>query len=113
MRILICGGRDYKNKERVFEVLDWLVTADEGHHICHGGARGADTLAGLWAKSRKVKCTVFPADWSLGRSAGVLRNLQMLDEFRPQLVIAFPGGRGTFHMQTAARAAGVLIAAID
>jgi YspA, cpYpsA-related SLOG family len=73
-----------------------------------GGARGADTLADEWAKAQGIACQIFMADWEgLGRKAGPIRNQRMLDEGKPDLVIAFPGGRGTADMVRRAREAGV------
>lgn len=100
MKVLVCGGRDYTDKEQVFLCLDKIkqILGDD-LRICHGGARGADSLAGEWAQSRNVSCTVFPADWaSHGRSAGPLRNLQMLVTFQPDYILDFPGGKGTRDM---------------
>ena len=94
MRILVCGGRDFVDYERLERVLD----ASGATLIIHGGARGADSLAGAWAKKRNVPVLVFYADWSVGRKAGILRNQKMLDEGKPDKVIAFPGGRGTADM---------------
>ena len=55
-----------------------------------------------------LPCTVFQADWAgLGRKAGPIRNKLMLDEGKPDLVVAFPGGRGTAHMTRIARGAGI------
>ena len=65
-------------------------------------------MAAEWANARGVPCDVFMANWSeLGRKAGPIRNQQMLDEGRPTLVVAFPGGRGTTDMVRQAKAAGV------
>jgi hypothetical protein len=48
------------------------------------------------------------ADWNThGRAAGPIRNQRMLDEVKPELVVAFPGGRGTADMVRRAREAGV------
>jgi hypothetical protein len=97
MRILVCGGRDYSNRAVVFAMLDKLNVGVV--EICHGGARGADFLAGEWAKARGVPCTVFYAKWdTYGKRAGPIRNQQMLDEFKPDLTVAFPGGSGTADM---------------
>jgi hypothetical protein len=55
-----------------------------------------------------IPCSVYMADWDgLGRKAGPIRNQRMLDEGKPDLVIAFPGGRGTADMVRRAREAGV------
>lgn len=67
--------------------------------MIHGNARGADTLAGNWAKKNKIeKITAVPADWNThGKRAGYLRNIAMAD-LGPECCIAFPGGRGTMMM---------------
>jgi hypothetical protein len=58
--------------------------------LCHGGAKGADTIAGLIARELGKFVTEFPADWNrYGKGAGPIRNRQMLDEFRPEVVFAF------------------------
>ncbi len=72
--------------------------------VIHGNAPGADSLAGEWARARGVPVEAYPAEWDLyGRAAGHLRNRQMLDEGEPDIVIAFPGGRGTADMKKQAR----------
>jgi ABC-type Fe3+-hydroxamate transport system substrate-binding protein len=43
-----------------------------------------------------------------GPSAGPIRNGRML-EYKPDLVIAFPGGRGTANMVKQARKAGIAV----
>lgn len=58
---------------------------------------GADFLAEAWAASRGVPVERYPADWSLGKSAGPARNEEMAAT-RPDLAMAFPGGRGTDDM---------------
>ena len=109
MKVLVCGGRDYSNRAHLYEVLD-KVNYSGDVQICHGAARGADTLAGDWAADRGVISHEFPADWNKhGRAAGPIRNKQMLDEFKPNVVIAFPGGAGTQNMIRLARKAGVIV----
>jgi hypothetical protein len=66
--------------------------------LAHGGATGADALCAEFAERYDIPCKVFRADWKrLGVKAGPLRNAVMLDAFEPDVVIAFPGGRGTAH----------------
>jgi hypothetical protein len=75
-----------------------------------GGASGADTLAARWAQDRGVPTQVYMAEWErLGREAGPIRNQRMLTEGKPDLVVAFPGGKGTANMVAQARAAGVRV----
>lgn len=107
MRLLVCGGRAYRDRQRVFDVLDAIHTVTPVTLLIEGGALGADTLAHAWATSRKVTCKTVPAYWNEhGRAAGAMRNERML-ALGPDLVIAFPGGTGTAHMVRIARAAGV------
>lgn len=108
MRLLVCGGRDFSDQAFVYESLDLVHARRPVVLLIHGGARGADTLAGEWAAALGVSVQVFPADWSrFGRRAGFLRNQQMLVEGHPDGVIAFPGGAGTRMMVQLAQAAGV------
>jgi hypothetical protein len=104
MKLLVCGGRDFFDAERVDRILDiWGPT-----FIIHGGARGADALAANWAAKRGVPTRCFPADWHThGKSAGIKRNRQMLIEGRPDWVLAFPGGAGTANMCAQATQHGV------
>lgn len=61
-----------------------------------------------WAVINWCPFTEFPADWDkYGKSAGYIRNQQMLDEGCPDYVVAFPGGAGTNMMKRIASKAGV------
>lgn len=107
-RVLVCGGRDYSDRRHVYEVLDLAHAANPIIWLIAGGSNGADALAIDWARKEQVKFQVFNADWeTLGRKAGPIRNQEMLDEGKPHLVIAFPGGRGTADMIKRADAAKV------
>lgn len=114
MRLLVCGGRDYADKERVFETLDRVHTKRQITLLIHGQATGADTLAKLWAKSRGVALVEFPANWTgEGDAAGPIRNQRMLDLVPPDGVVAFPGQAGTPDMCRRAEAAGVKVMRVD
>lgn len=110
MRLLVCGGRDYSDRRRVYETLDAAHVVNPIIWLIAGGANGADALAIDWARKEQVKFQVFNADWeALGSKAGPIRNQQMLDEGKPDIVMAFPGGKGTADMVRRALAAGVSI----
>lgn len=115
MRVLVCGGRTTSDQARVFEVLDRILVEVRGIELLiHGGAAGADRIAGDWARARDIDCEVFVAEWSkYGGHAGPIRNSQMLRIAQPQLVVAFPGGAGTLDMVTKARAAGVEVREVE
>lgn len=109
MRVLVCGGRDYHDFHTVGRELLDLHEKTSITELLHGGAPGADTQADRWARAHNIPVRVFPADWNLhGKVAGPIRNQAML-EVKPELVVAFPGGRGTADMVRRARAAGIAV----
>jgi hypothetical protein len=114
MKVLACGGRDFDNRDKVYEYLDKLHSTQPVSELIEGGARGADSLAGEWADDRGVLRRIFEANWEKYRAAaGPIRNKQMLDEGKPNLVVAFPGGKGTANMMKQALEAGVDVQEID
>ena len=99
MKILVCGGCDFENRDHMFRALDALHSARPVTHLIHGGARGADRLGGEWAAAAGIPVTCFDAKWDAhGAAAGPIRNQAMIDEGHPDLVVAFRGGRGTADM---------------
>lgn len=115
-RVLVCGGRDYADRARLFAVLDHYHAESGGFSaVIHGAAKGADLLAAEWAEARSVPVLPFPAAWenlvdqpvvtrrradgsAYNVLAGSIRNTRMLVEGCPSVVIAFPGGSGTADM---------------
>lgn len=79
MKIIIAGSRyfnDYKLlKSTISEYLEQLDDVE----IVSGGAKGADKLGELFANENNYKLIIFPADWSIGKGAGFIRNKQMAD----------------------------------
>ena len=86
-----------------------MENCSAGDVVIHGAARGVDTQAMIAAQTLPgVKHLPFQADWNAhGRAAGPIRNKRMLMEGKPDLVVAFPGGRGTENMKKQAKDAGV------
>ena len=111
MRVLICGSRDFFNASEIREVV-YSLPPDTT--IIHGNAEGADTIAHRHAIEREMRVEVYPAKWAThGRAAGPIRNTQMLEEGRPDIVYAFYSrkelSRGTADMVRQARRAGVKV----
>lgn len=110
-RVLVCGGRGFSGSHVIFSELDKLKSVDL---VIHGGASGADRIAGKWAEARGIPCMCFPAPWRhYGNHAGPIRNGWMLDLGKPDLVMAFPGGRGTADMVRRAEEHGVPVVKIS
>jgi hypothetical protein len=89
-KVLVCGGREYDNRDKLYHVLDvYYAKIGPDMLLINGGAPGADTLAREWAVDRKVDHLTLYAKWSIfGRSAGPIRNRRMAKK-RPRLVLAF------------------------
>jgi predicted Rossmann-fold nucleotide-binding protein len=130
MRILVCGGRDFGNlgqvmrqgtmsgpafekAKREYEFIHRKLNElarDGVDVVMTGGAAGVDIAAENWAAMNWIFCPVFKADWHAhGKAAGPIRNQKMIDEGKPDLVIAFPGGRGTADMVRRARVAKIKV----
>lgn len=108
MKLLVCGGRDFSDMKLVNETLNELHGRKKITLLIHGAARGADSLADRWAFRAEIPRKEFRADWSMhGRAAGPLRNQKMIDEGKPEMVLAFSGGRGTADMIRRAKAANI------
>lgn len=110
MKVIVCGGRDFDNLAYVWGALDAMHEKYGITALMQGGAKGADSLASEWAKTKPgIQRYVCKADWEKhGRAAGPIRNKRML-EWGPDLVVAFPGGSGTANMVKLATDAGVAV----
>lgn len=101
-RYLICGGREFNDALMMHRALRNLILRPEDAIVVHGDARGADRMAAEWAKANGAKVEAYPiprAAWeAMGRAAGPIHNRMMLEGGKPDVVIAFPGGKGTADM---------------
>lgn len=109
MRVLICGGRDYSDIAEMYRILGVLPISV----VISGHAKGADQMAEMYANERGLAVEIYPADWEKhGKRAGPIRNIQMLDEGKPDMVVAFPGGKGTAHMVKIAKERDIFVAKV-
>lgn len=105
-----CGeltAKALRQRDTLKSILEDLHKRNTFTHLLHGGAHGADSLAGEWGKLRGVQTVVCSPGWDLyGNAAGFIRNKRMA-ELEPDLVVAFPGGRGTASMVQIAKERGL------
>ena len=101
-KVIIAGGRDFHDFPTLCVTMDNLLK--EKVRTCKitiisGGARGADTLGERYAKLRNLTVIRMKADWKkYGRTAGFVRNGDMLN--RADGVVCFwdKRSKGTLHM---------------
>lgn len=116
MRILVAGGRDFSDFDKLSITLSSVTKGikREDIVIIQGGAKGADRLAWEWAKANQVRMEEFKANWGLhGRAAGPIRNQEMLTEGKPDIAVIAPGGRGTADMVRRLENASIPIFRVD
>ena len=101
MKLIVAGGRDFSDKEKLYFELDSIEGITE---IVSGNAKGADELGEKYAKERGIPVKLFPADWTKhGRAAGPIRNEEMA-KYADALIAFWDGkSRGTKSMINLAR----------
>lgn len=112
-RILVCGSRDWTDREAI---KDFLSQFSKDSVVIDGWARGADSLAYYVGKSLGMGSERYPAQWDIyGRSAGPIRNQQMLTEGKPTVAGAFRlnMSRGTTDMIERLEKAGIPVTIVD
>lgn len=87
MKVLICGDRNWKDRQAIQRCV---FSLPQGTTIIEGEARGADRTSAEMGAGYGLTIEKYPADWNQhGRSAGPIRNRQMLREGKPDLVVFF------------------------
>jgi len=96
MKYIVAGGRNFTNKHRLFLVLETFVKYFNLETVISGCAKGADQFAIEFAETFSICVDLekFPADWkTYARSAGPIRNQQMILDGEADGLIAFWDGR--------------------
>ena len=108
MRAIIAGGRNFVPEDKHAE---WLVNLLEElgiDTVLSGCASGADSFGEDIAYSLRLNVKKYPANWmKYGNRAGPIRNEQMAKN--ADVLILFPGNRGTADMERRAVAHGLAI----
>ena len=110
MRILVCGGRDFEDDNFVHLELTRFHWRTPITVLIHGAVSGAGMAAETWARRNCIDVVRYPPNWErLGKKAEGHRNHFMLADSRPDVVLAFPGGRHTADLVEKAAAAGIRV----
>ncbi|MCW6598799.1 SLOG family protein [Yersinia ruckeri] len=110
IKLLVSGGRKYKNKTQVWNVLGEIHRTIGISEIIEGGALGLDTHCAVYGYTKCIPVRTEEADWErYKRSAGSIRNQVMLDKYQPDALLAFSGNNGTSDMVRRAAKHGIPI----
>jgi hypothetical protein len=91
MKLIIAGGRDFSDKQKLYEEVAKLEGITE---VVSGTAKGADKLGEEYAKDNNIPLKKFPADWTKhGKAAGPIRNGEMAEY--GDALIAFWDGKSS------------------
>jgi len=110
-RVIVAGSRNFNNYKTLCLKLDYLLSKKKEDYniiIISGAARGADKLGESYAKDRGYKVEKYPADWSLGRSAGYIRNGEMVKVADACVCFIVDNSKGASHMANLAKDKGLL-----
>lgn len=100
MKTIIAGSRDVTPEEfsHGLEQLPKKVI-ESITEVVSGLARGPDSYGKSWAESLGLPVTGFKPDWdSLGKKAGIMRNIDMGDYSDQALVFWDGKSKGSNHM---------------
>ena len=109
-RVLITGSRDWDDTDEILWALRQAAEDLGGPFVLvHGGARGADSIAGEMQLLQGWPVEVHEADWSRwGKRAGYVRNAEMV-RLGADLCLAFikAQSRGATMCAQLAQSAGI------
>jgi len=97
MKVIIAGSRtitDYKAIGQAITASKFNIT-----EVVCGCAIGVDRIGQTWAIANGIPVKEMPADWqTYGRSAGIIRNMQMADYADAAIIIWNGKSPGSLNM---------------
>ena len=107
-RVIIAGSRHINSYDEVYKAL--AENNIKPTVILSGGAKGVDTIGENYATNNGIDIEKYPADWGKhGRSAGPIRNAQMVANADIAVFVWDGKSRGTKDCISKARMAGLKV----
>lgn len=108
-KLLVCGSRTIRDttyiqgptqwvKDQIEAYWYWNLAGYEDLIMIEGAAKGVDTIAKEYAQENDWKIEEYPAEWSIGKQAGILRNIKMYENTDEILILWDGSSRGTRFM---------------
>lgn len=110
MRLLVASGRHLDDVALIRKALGLIHRQTPLGVLIHGGHAFSGVALEDWARERDIHILRYPANWRLhGKRAEGIRNAFMLQDSRPDLVLALPGGADTCLLARCAAAQGLRV----
>ncbi|GBU13622.1 hypothetical protein AwEntero_22230 [Enterobacterales bacterium] len=114
MRVLICAGRFYADTKNMTRILELYSQSHRIQVVIHGGHQSSGGIIESWARDADIHVVRYPANWAMhGKYAELRRNLFMLEDSKPDAILAFPGGEDTADCIRQAKKAGITVVEVD
>lgn len=104
MKVIIAGSRSIIQKYWITKAVRLFLneqqkTKEDISEVVSGNANGVDKLGEDWANAFNKPIKIFKPDWNkFGKTAGILRNIEMGD-YADALIAIWDGkSKGTKHM---------------
>lgn len=107
MRVIIAGSRHgrftYKDVDNAIKDSGFEIT-----EVFCGEAKGPDSLGKEWAFNNGIKCKSFKPNWNkYPKTAGMIRNADMLVNADALIVLIYDNSPGSMHMHSIAKTKGI------
>ena len=107
-RVAFTGGSECNDHGAIWAALDKVRAKHADMVLLHGGSpKGAEHIAHLWARERKVAEIVFKPDWAKHRNAAPFKRNDALLECLPVGIVSFPGNGVSANLADKARKIGI------
>ena len=96
--VAFTGGKDFADVTAIWRSLDSIKVKYDDMVLLHGGGPGAEKIAASWAEKNGVHQVVCKPNWDRDGKAAPFRRNDVLLNFLPKGVLAFPGSGITNNM---------------
>ena len=107
-KVAFTGGLECNDVDGIWRALDRVHAKHPDMVLLHGGsAKGAERIAGCWARERMVAQIAFKPDWARHQKAAPFKRNDQLLETLPIGVIVFPGSGISDNLADKAKKFGI------
>ena len=89
--VAFTGGKEFDDVTAIWRSLDSIKIKYHNMVLLHGGGPGAEKIAASWAEKNGVHQVVCKPDWGRDGKAAPFRRNDLLLNFLPKGLVAFPG----------------------